>query len=85
MKVRQLSAAALLAATLGAAALAGAAPAAAISPESPPGVTYGPYSTVDSCKVDRDLVVQRYGSYFYVTPCQVGPDGYYWFKRVFTV
>lgn len=86
MKIRRLPGAALLAAALGTAVLAGAAPAAALASEIPPGVTYGPYTTVDQCKVDRDLVVQRYGAYFYVTHCQIGSGGYYFrtIRIVFT-
>ncbi|GAA3070676.1 hypothetical protein [Streptosporangium carneum] len=81
MKVRRLSAAALLAAALGTAVLAGAAPAAALAGDPPPSVTRGPFSTLEQCQADRDHIIQRYGAHVWVTQCWSGSGGYY-FKAV---
>ncbi|MFF4414546.1 hypothetical protein ACFYY8_18630 [Streptosporangium sp. NPDC001559] len=85
MKIRRLSAAALLAATLGTAALVGAAPALATPPgEPPPGFAHGPFATLEQCQVDRDLTAKRLEEYAWVGQCELRSNGWY-FKGFYYV
>ncbi|MEV7011600.1 hypothetical protein [Streptosporangium sp. NPDC051022] len=57
MKIRRLSAAALLVAALGTAALAGAAPASATTQTGQYWIIrYGPYPTLEQCQAEREIV-----------------------------
>ncbi|RBQ18675.1 hypothetical protein DP939_19540 [Spongiactinospora rosea] len=80
MKIRSLSAAALLAAALGTAALTGAAPAAALAgdPEPLPGFQRGPFATLAQCQVERDRIALQLGSHAWVTQCWHEARGYFY-------
>lgn len=82
MKIRRLSAAALLAAALGTSVLAGAAPAAALAGDPPPSATRGPFPTLEQCQADRNHIIQRYGARVLATQCWLD-GGYYYFKAIY--
>lgn len=75
MKIRRLSAAALLAAALGTAVLAGAAPASA----APQLYRYGPYATLEQCQAERDLVASSGDP---TTQCLGGPGTYRFYVSI---
>ncbi|MEV7006245.1 hypothetical protein [Streptosporangium sp. NPDC051022] len=83
MKIRRLSAAALLATALSTAVLTGAAPAfaAAQTGAHVSGevwvVTYGPYATLEQCQAEREIVL-AYGDP--TGPCLGSPSYGYRFK-----
>ncbi|MFD0883648.1 hypothetical protein ACFQ08_03620 [Streptosporangium algeriense] len=74
MKIRRLSAAAMLAAALGTAVLAGASPASA----APWLVKWGPYATLEQCQVQRDKVAQIDPT----SDCRGVPGNYYFYSSV---